>query len=82
MGNISAKSLPGIFFEQANSLKRNHYFGQKKRVFGKELLGVMQPYKLKLASVLQSYGVKKGDRVLIASENDLSGQFQIWLLCL
>ena len=57
-------------------------FWSKKEGFGKELLGVMQMYKLKLASVLQSYGVKKGDRVLIASENRPEWEYQIWLLCL
>ena len=41
MGNISAKTLPGIFLNKQIHSKTNHYFGQKKMVFGKELLGVM-----------------------------------------
>ena len=70
MGNISAKSLPGIFFEQANSLKDKPLFWSKKEGFWEGVTWSDAAVQVKkLASVLQSYGVKKGDRVLIASEN-------------
>ena len=70
MGNISAKTLPGIFFEQANSLKDKPLFWSKKDGFWEGVTWSDAAVQVKkLASVLQSYGVKKGDRVLIASEN-------------
>ena len=70
MGNISAKTLPGIFFEQANSLKDRPLFWSKKEGFWEGVTWSDAAVQVrKLASVLQSYGVKKGDRVLIASEN-------------
>ena len=70
MGNISAKTLPGIFFEQANSLKDKPLFWSKKEGFWEGVTWSDAAVQVrKLASVLQSYGVKKGDRVLIASEN-------------
>jgi len=62
--------LPGIFFEQSKTLNENPLFWAKKEKNWDGMTWSEVASKVnKLSALLISLGIKKGDRVLIASEN-------------